>query len=139
MRALFIGDVVGGPGRRGLAAAMPNLREEHRPDLVIVNGENSAGGVGITEKTAADLFQAGADVITNGNHTYRHREVYEYLDRAERVIRLANFPHANPGRGHTVVEAAGRRVGVINLSGAVGLQVARLPFHEADAILERIE
>jgi hypothetical protein len=139
LRVLFIGDVVGGPGRRGLAATMPSLRESHSPDLVVVNGENSAGGVGITEKTARDLFDAGADVITNGNHTYRHREVYEYLDRAERVIRPANFPHANPGRGHTVVEVSGRRVGVINLSGAVGLQVARLPFNEADAILERIE
>jgi hypothetical protein len=139
MKVLFIGDVVGGPGRRGLAAAMPALREEHSPDLVAVNGENSAGGMGITEKTAADLFDAGADVITTGNHVYRHREVYEYLDRADRVIRPANYPHANPGRGHTVVEAAGRRVGVVNLSGGVGLTVSRNPFHEINAILARIE
>ena len=139
MRVLFIGDVVGGAGRRGLQAAMPGLRERHRPDLVIVNGENSAGGVGITEKTANGIFEAGADVITTGNHVYRHREAYDFLDRSERVIRPANYPHANPGRGHTVVEAGGRRVGVINLSGAVGLQVARSPFHEVDSILERIE
>jgi metallophosphoesterase (TIGR00282 family) len=78
-------------------------------------------------------------VITTGNHVYRHREVYDYLDRTDRVVRPANYPHANPGRGHTVVEAGGRRVGVINLSGAVGMKVARLPFHEVDAILERIE
>ena len=78
-------------------------------------------------------------MITTGNHVYRHREAYGYLDRADRVIRPANYPHANPGRGHTVVEADGKRVGVINLSGAVGLQVARLPFHEVDAMLERIE
>ncbi len=139
MKVLFIGDVVGGPGRRGLKAAMPSLKERHDPDLVIVNGENSAGGIGITEKTANDLFEAGADVITTGNHVYRHRDAYDYLDRSDRVIRPANYPHANPGRGHTVLEAAGRRVGVINLSGAVGLQVARSPFHEVDAILERIE
>jgi metallophosphoesterase (TIGR00282 family) len=139
MRVLFIGDVVGGAGRRGLAAAMPQLEERHRPDLVIVNGENSAGGMGITEKTARALFEAGADVITTGNHVYRHREAYGFLDRTDRVIRPANYPHSNPGRGHTVVEADGRRVGVINLSGAVGLQVARLPFHEVDALLERIE
>ncbi|HEY1286314.1 MAG TPA: TIGR00282 family metallophosphoesterase [Solirubrobacterales bacterium] len=138
-RVLFIGDVVGGPGRRGLAAAMPELRESHRPDLVIVNGENSAGGVGITEKTAQSLFDAGADVITTGNHVYRHREAYEYLDRAANVVRPANYPHANPGRGHLVVEAGGARIGVINLSGAVGLQVARSPFHEVDGILEQIE
>jgi 2',3'-cyclic-nucleotide 2'-phosphodiesterase len=139
MKVLFIGDVVGGPGRRGLKAAMPGLRERHRPDLTIVNGENSAGGMGITERTAGELFDAGADVITTGNHVYRHREAYEFLDRAERVIRPANYPHANPGRGHTAVEVGGRRVGVINLSGAVGLQVARLPFHEVDAILERLQ
>jgi 2',3'-cyclic-nucleotide 2'-phosphodiesterase len=139
MKVLFIGDVVGGPGRRGLAAAMPALREQHAPDLVVVNGENSAGGMGITEKTAKALFEAGADAITTGNHVYRHREVYDYLDRSERVVRPANYPHANPGRGYTVVEAAGRRVGLINLSGAVGLRVARSPFHEVDGILEKIE
>ncbi|HEX9967763.1 MAG TPA: TIGR00282 family metallophosphoesterase [Solirubrobacterales bacterium] len=139
MKVLFIGDVVGGPGRRGLAAAMPELRERHRPDLVVVNGENSAGGMGITEKTARAIFDLGADVITTGNHVYRHREAYDFLDREERVVRPANYPHANPGRGHVVVEAAGRRVAVINLSGAVGLQVARSPFHEVDAILERID
>jgi 2',3'-cyclic-nucleotide 2'-phosphodiesterase len=139
MRVLFIGDVVGGPGRRGLKATMPELRERHRPDLVVVNGENSAGGIGITEKTAGALFAAGADVITTGNHVYRHREAYEFLDRDERVVRPANYPHSNPGRGHTVVEAGSVRVGVINLSGAVGLTVARSPFTEADALLERIE
>ena len=139
MKVLFIGDVVGGPGRRGLKAAMPALRERHRPDLVVVNGENSAGGVGITEKTAGALFELGADVLTTGNHVYRHREAYGFLDSAERVVRPANYPHANPGRGHVVVEAGGMRVGVVNLSGAVGLQVARSPFHEVDAILERIE
>src|SRR3954451_18064582 len=139
MRVLFIGDVVGGAGRRGLEAAMPGLRERHRPDLVVVNGENAAGGVGITEKTAGTIFGTGVDVITTGNHVYRHRDAYDFLDRTDRVLRPANYPHANPGRGATVVEAGGRRVGVINLSGAVGLQVARLPFHEADAILERLE
>jgi len=139
MKVLFIGDVVGGPGRRGLAAAMPELRERHAPDLVVVNGENSAGGMGITEKTANALFATGADAITTGNHVYRHREAYDFLDRAERVVRPANYPHANPGRGHMVAEAAGKRIGVINLSGAIGLTVARSPFHEVDSILERIE
>ncbi len=122
-----------------MKAAMPELRERHRPDLTIVNGENSAGGMGITEKTANALFEVGADVITTGNHVYRHREAYDFLDRTERVIRPANYAHANPGRGHVVIEAGGRRAAVVNLSGAVGLQVARLPFHEVDAILERLE
>ena len=139
MRVLFIGDVVGGPGRRGLREAMPGLREAHSPDLVIVNGENSAGGVGITERTANDLFAAGAGVITTGNHVYRHREAYEFLDRDERVLRPANYPQGNPGRGHTVVEVGGMRVGVVNLSGGVGLRVARSPFDTVDAILERLD
>ncbi len=139
MRALFIGDVVGSPGRRGLATAMPELRDRHSPDLVIVNGENSAGGLGITEKTANEMFAAGADVITTGNHVYRHREAYSYLDRAERVVRPANYPIGNPGRGHTVVEIGGQRVAVVNLSGAVQLKVARSPFAEVDAILERLQ
>jgi metallophosphoesterase (TIGR00282 family) len=139
MRVLFIGDVVGKPGRRGLRAAMPELREKHSPDLIVVNGENSAGGMGITEKTARDLFESGAGVITSGNHVYRHRDAYAFLDREQRVVRPANYPHANPGRGHTVVEAGGIRVAVINLSGEVGLTVARSPFHEVDAILRRVE
>src|SRR3954451_2639824 len=138
MRFLFIGDVVGSPGRRGLEAVMPDLRERHQPDLVIVNGENSAGGLGITEKTAGQIFAAGADVITTGNHVYRHRDVYDYLGRTDRVIRPANYPKGNPGRGHTVVEAGGQRVAVINLSGAVGLGGSRSPFHEADALLSRL-
>jgi 2',3'-cyclic-nucleotide 2'-phosphodiesterase len=139
MRALFIGDVVGSPGRRGLRESMPALRERHAPDLVIVNGENSAGGVGITPRTARDIFEAGADVITSGNHVYRHREVYGFLDTEERVVRPANYPRANPGRGHTVVEAAGMRVAVVNLSGAAGLRVARSPFDTVDGVLEQVE
>lgn len=139
MKVLFIGDVVGGPGRRGLAATMPSLRERHAPDLVIVNGENSAGGIGITEKTAKALFDAGAGAITTGNHVYRHREAYAFLNRDERVVRPANYPYANPGRGYTVVDVGGAKVGVINLSGAVGLKVARSPFHEADSILQKID
>ncbi len=139
MRVLFIGDVVGSPGRQGLREAMPALRERHAPDLVIVNGENSAGGMGITERTANDIFGVGADVITSGNHIYRHREAYEFIDREERLVRPANYPSGNPGRGHTVVEAGGMRVAVINLSGGVGLRVARSPFDTVDAILDRVE
>jgi metallophosphoesterase (TIGR00282 family) len=139
MRVLFIGDVVGSPGRRGLRDAMPGLRERHAPDLIVVNGENSAGGMGITERTANDIFGAGAGVITTGNHVYRHREAYEFLERERLVIRPANYPQGNPGRGYTVVEIGAIRVGVINLSGAAGLKVARSPFDAVDEILGRIE
>jgi metallophosphoesterase (TIGR00282 family) len=138
VNVLFIGDSCGRPGRDGLARAMPELRERHAPDLVIANGENSAGGLGITEKTARKIFDAGVDVITTGNHVYRHRDVYEYLDSSERVIRPSNYRTSNPGRGHTIVEVAGRRVCVINLSGTVYLDAARSPFDEADALLDRL-
>ncbi len=139
MKILFFGDVCGKPGRQGLAAALPRLRDGFAPDLVIANGENSAGGVGITERTANDLFGAGVDVITTGNHVYRHREVYEFLDRCDRIIRPSNYPAGNPGRGHVIVEAGGQRVAVINLSGVVMLRVARSPFVEADSLLDRLE
>jgi metallophosphoesterase (TIGR00282 family) len=135
MRLLFVGDVVGGVGRRTLASLLPGLRERHRPDFVVVNGENSAGGVGITERTARELLEMGADAITLGNHAYRHREVYGFLDREPRIVRPANYPKGSPGRGHTVVEAGGGRLGVINLSGQLYLEAVRSPFSEADALV----
>jgi 2',3'-cyclic-nucleotide 2'-phosphodiesterase len=136
---LFVGDVVGKPGRAGLARAMPGLRERYSPELVIVNGENSAGGLGITPKTAEELFAMGADVITLGNHAFRHREVFPYLDQTDRVIRPANFMTGNPGRGHTIVEAGGMHVCVINLIGQVQLRAARSPFTEAESLLDRLD
>jgi 2',3'-cyclic-nucleotide 2'-phosphodiesterase len=135
VKLLFVGDVVGGIGRRTLAALLPGIRDAHQPDFVIVNGENAAGGVGITEKTARELLEMGADAITLGNHAYRHREVYEYLDREERVVRPANYPKGSPGRGSTVVERDGIRLGIVNLSGLVFLDAVRSPFAEADAAL----
>jgi 2',3'-cyclic-nucleotide 2'-phosphodiesterase len=132
---MFVGDVVGGVGRRALAALLPGLRDAHKPDFVVVNGENAAGGVGITERTARELLELGADAITLGNHAYRHREVYGFLDREERIVRPANYPMGSPGRGHTVVESGGQGLGVVNLSGMVFMQAARSPFAEADAAL----
>ena len=139
MRLLFIGDVVGKPGREGFAAAMPRLREQHLPDLVVVNGENAGGGVGITPETAQELFAIGADAITLGNHTYRHREVYPYLDSEQRIVRPANFSASNPGRGHTIVDAAGMRVAVVSLSGYLHLRVERSPFPVIDELLGELD
>jgi 2',3'-cyclic-nucleotide 2'-phosphodiesterase len=138
VKLLFVGDVVGGIGRRTLAALLPGLLEVHRPDFVVVNGENAAGGVGITEKTARELLELGADAITLGNHAYRHRDVYDYLDREERIVRPANYPRGSPGRGHTVVERDGVRLGVVNLSGMVFVQATRSPFSEVDGLLAEL-
>jgi metallophosphoesterase (TIGR00282 family) len=132
---LFIGDVVGSAGRRVVEEMLPGLRESERPDFVVVNGENASGGAGITEKVAKAIFAAGADAITLGNHAFRHRDVYQYLEREARIVRPSNYPMAAPGRGHTVVESDGQRLAVVNISGMVFLDAARSPFAEADAVL----
>jgi metallophosphoesterase (TIGR00282 family) len=135
VKLLFVGDVVGKLGRQTLAALLPGLRDRHRPDFVVVNGENAAGGVGITRRTARELLELGADAITLGNHAYRHTEVYELLDREPRIVRPANYPMGSPGRGVTVVESDGMRLGVVNIAGSLFLEAARSPFAEADASL----
>ncbi|MEA2273629.1 MAG: 2,3-cyclic-nucleotide 2-phosphodiesterase [Solirubrobacteraceae bacterium] len=132
---LFIGDVVGSPGRRALLAALPGLRERHAPTFVVVNGENAAGGLGITPKIADEFFAAGIDAITLGNHTYHHREVYPYLDEEDRIVRPANYLKSQPGHGFVVVERDGVRLGVVNLSGNLFLRAGRPAFSEIDAVL----
>jgi metallophosphoesterase (TIGR00282 family) len=138
-RLLFLGDIVGEPGRKAIVAALPGLRDRYTPDFIVANGENVAGGVGITERTATELLESGIDVITTGNHVFRHRDVYPFLNSCERIIRPANYLESNPGRGHAVVEKEGVRWAVINLSGSVYLDAARPPFQEADRILSRVK
>jgi hypothetical protein len=138
MKLLFIGDVVGSTGRRVVEELMPGLRESEQPDFVVINGENAAGGVGITPKVAAALFAAGADAITLGNHAFRHREVYELLDTDPRIVRPSNYPKASPGKGHALIERDGRTLAVVNISGMVWMNAARSPFAEADAVLSEL-
>ncbi len=138
VKILFVGDIVGGVGRRALQALLPSLRERHGPDFVVVNGENAAGGVGITPKVAEQLFALGVDVITLGNHTYRHREVYAYLDSQSRIVRPANFLRSQPGHGWCVVERSGTRLGVLSLSGNLFMNAGRPAFSEADAALHAL-
>jgi metallophosphoesterase (TIGR00282 family) len=135
---MFIGDVVGEPGRRALTQTLPRLIERHSPDFVVTNGENVAGGLGITERTAKKIFAAGTDVITTGNHVYRHADSYDYLNSDDRIVRPANYLETNPGRGHTVVEKDGVRLGVINLSGNVFLHAAYPAFLTVDKVLAKL-
>lgn len=137
-KILFVGDVVGGLGRRTLLALLPGLVAEHAPAFVVVNGENAAGGLGITPKIADELFAAGVDVITLGNHTYQRKEIYPYLDRTERILRPANFLASQPGHGWCVVESGGVRLAVVSLQGNVFLRSGRVAFGEIDAVLEKI-
>jgi metallophosphoesterase (TIGR00282 family) len=139
VRLLFVGDVVGSIGRRAVRELVPRLREERELDFVVINGENVAGGVGITPKTADQLFEAGADVVTLGNHTYRHSDVYEYLDARDEIVRPANYLHSQPGHGSCVVERGGTRLGVVSLSGNLFMQAGRAAFPEADAALAALE
>ncbi len=136
---LFVGDVVGGIGRRTLLALLPTLRERLSPDFIVVNGENVAGGMGITPKNADEIFANGVDVITLGNHTYRHREIYPYLDEHERILRPANFLRSQPGHGWCVTERGGVRLGVISLSGNLFMNAGRPVFSEADAALHALK
>ena len=136
---LFVGDVVGGIGKRTLLALLPKLRDRYAPDFIVVNGENAAGGLGITPKIATELFAAGIDVITLGNHTYRHREIYPYLDEEERIIRPANFLRSQPGHGWCVVSNGDVRLAVVSLSGNLYMNASRPAFTEADAALHALK
>lgn len=135
---LFIGDVVGGLGRRTLLALLPGLVEEFGVDAVVVNGENAAGGLGITPKIADELFAAGVDVITLGNHTYHRREIYPYLDEHDRILRPVNFLRSQPGHGSCLVPiaATGLTLGVVNTSGNLYVRAGRPMFPETDAAVE---
>ncbi len=135
MKILFVGDVVGLPGRRVLRSGLAALRGTLRPDLVVANGENSAGGNGITPATAEELFRAGCDVLTTGNHVWDRKEIVPYLERHERLLRPANYPEGVPGRGTALVAARdGTPVLVINLMGRVFMPAVNDPFRAADSI-----
>ena len=138
MRILFVGDVVGAPGRRAVEERLPALKEELGASFCIVNGENAADGVGITPKLAARILAAGADVITLGNHTWRRAEIGPYLKTSERVIRPANFSALTPGSGLTVRPAAdGTPVAVLNVLGSLFLSPAVSMFEVVDELVEQ--
>jgi len=138
MRLLCIGDVVGGPGRRILAGLLPALTREHGVGLVVANGENLAGGVGITAATAEDLFAAGVGVITGGNHTWKHKEALGALERDARLLRPYNYPAGAPGRGLTVVDTPEGPVAVLNLLGRIFMEPVDCPFAAADRALAEL-
>ncbi|MCW3049138.1 MAG: metallophosphoesterase [Solirubrobacterales bacterium] len=135
---LFVGDLVGGLGRRTLLALLPELRERYDPTFVVVNAENVAGGLGITPKIADELLAAGVDVITLGNHAYHRKEIYPYLDSQERILRPANYLRSQPGHGSCVVERDGVRLGVVNLSGNLFVRAGRPAFSEVDVALHAL-
>lgn len=129
MKILFIGDIVGQPGRRAVQSLLPRLREMHGIHFVIANGENSAGGNGITRKTADEIFYAGVDVITSGDHLWDQKEVTELLDGETRFLRPLNYPPGTPGQGSLVLSKDGLLpVGVLNLQGRSFMAPLENPF-----------
>jgi len=136
VEVLVIGDIIGKPGRRAVAQLLPRLREEYRLDLVIANGENAAGGIGLTPDTAEELFVAGVEIITTGNHVWAQRELVPYLDSGASVIRPLNFPPGNAGRGYITRG----NVAVVNLIGRTFMgNFVDCPFRTMDALLAELK
>lgn len=139
MKLLFIGDVMGEPGLRVVRTQVPRLREQHSLDLVIANAENVAGGNGVTRETAEILFDAGVDVLTNGNHAWDKREALDYIRTEPRLLRPYNYPNGTPGAGWFVATAAnGDKIGILNLLGTTFMEPKlSCAFRSADQALER--
>ena len=132
MKVLFIGDIFGEPGRRALARAVPRLVAQRQIDIVIGNGENAAGGFGITPELADELFDLGLAVITTGNHAWDKKEILDYFPREPRLLRPANYPSGTPGNGSVVVESAGgEQLGVLQLMGRAYMPTLDCPFQVA--------
>lgn len=140
LKILFIGDIVGKPGRKILKSYLNEIINQEEADLVIANGENAAGGFGITYDVSQELLSSGVDVITLGNHTWDNREISRVLDEEPKVVRPANYPEDTPGQGYYITETAkGILVGVVNLLGQVFLEPLRCPFRVADDCINKLK
>ena len=140
MKVLFIGDIFGEPGRRALARAVPRLVAQRQIDIVIGNGENAAGGFGITPELAEELFDLGLAVITTGNHAWDKKEILDYFPREPRLLRPANYPSGVPGNGSVVVESAGgEQLGVLQLMGRAYMPTLDCPFQVAQKELAALK
>ncbi|MGE5423608.1 MAG: TIGR00282 family metallophosphoesterase [Ignavibacteriales bacterium] len=140
MKILMIGDVVGKPGRRAISLLLPRLTKEHQIDFVIANGENAAGGRGITREIAGELLRTGVEVITMGNHVWDNKDIYSFIDDEPRIVRPANYPGSCPGRGYNIYQGPkGYRICVINASGRVFMNNLDCPFETVEYILKKIE
>lgn len=139
MRLLMLGDIVGRPGRKAVKEFVPELRKKEQIDFVIANGENSAGGVGITQKVADELFTAGIDVLTTGNHVWDKKEAVYLLDQELRILRPANYPPGTPGQGANIYQVkSSLSIGVLNLSGTVFMDDLACPFRTGMEMVQRL-
>lgn len=134
MRLLMVGDVVGKPGRKAVSVFLPELRKKHEIDMIVANGENAAGGIGLTPETAEELFQSGVDVITSGNHIWHHREIVPYLEAEPRILRPLNMPPGVPGQGYVITDKAM----IVSLLARVFVGNFDCPFRTMDRLLEEV-
>ncbi|WP_413381466.1 TIGR00282 family metallophosphoesterase [Alkalihalobacillus sp. 1P02AB] len=139
MRILFIGDVVGSPGRNMVDEYLPKLKKSYKPTITIINGENAASGKGITERIYKGFMDAGAQAVTLGNHSFDKKDIFEFIDRAKAMVRPANYPEGVPGKGYTFVKINQIEVAVVNLMGRTFLPAIDCPFRKIDQILEEIK
>ncbi|MBX5318103.1 TIGR00282 family metallophosphoesterase [Staphylococcus caprae] len=136
MRILFIGDIVGKIGRNVISTYLPKIKQSYHPTVSIVNAENAAHGKGLTEKIYKQLLREGVDFMTMGNHTYGQREIYEFIDNANRMVRPANFPEEAPGVGMRFIQINEIKLAIINLQGRTFMQDIDDPFKKADQLIE---
>jgi hypothetical protein len=140
MKILAIGDIVGRPGRKAIASLVPDLRKKEKLDFVIANGENAAGGSGLTPRVTEEILSSGIDVITSGDHIWRKKEIIPVIESEQRLIRPANYPKSVPGRGYTVIKTENNiKVAVVNLIGRVFMQALESPFSTVDSLLDEIK
>ncbi len=140
MNILFIGDIVGKPGRRALSETLSNLRNQYAIDLCVGNGENAAGGFGLTPEISQNLFDLGIDIITSGNHIFDKQEIIPHLTRETRILRPANYPVESPGKGWTFAKTlSGETVAILNLIGRVYMDTVDCPFKKADQEIPRLK
>lgn len=138
MRLVFIGDIVGNVGRETVKRLLPWIEGKYRPHMIIANGENAAGGRGINAAITRDLYLWGVHGITMGNHTWDNREIFEFIDDEERMVRPANLAPGTPGRGYMFIKAGGKELAVVNLIGRTFLPPADCPFRAADEVLAEV-
>ncbi len=137
MKILFIGDIVGSPGRKALSGALPGLTREFGPfDFILANGENAAAGFGLTDRVFLEILDSGVDCLTSGNHVWDKRDFLETLAAEKRILRPANYPPGCPGQGLAILERSGKKLAVLNLQGRVFMPTIDCPFRVADAILQ---
>ena len=139
MNILCIGDVVGRPGREAITRLLPEIKKDHKIELVIVNAENAAGGAGITPKIVRELLDCGCDVLTSGDHIWDRREILDIIDKENRLLRPANLVEGLPGEGYCIVSQNNIKVGVINLQGRVFMSAIECPFKTVARIIEKIK